>query len=66
MLFQNWAEAKTYLASDEAAYWAWLDGGSIKWRHEVRMPTDGEDWRWRVLPPDLPLDHELMRRAGRE
>lgn len=65
VLFLTRAEARAYLASDEAAYWVWQEGGTMKWRHDVRAPSHAERLRWRVLPPELPLDRELMLRAGR-
>ena len=61
VLFLTPARAEAYLGSDEAAYWAWREGGPAKRR--VRSPSSIERMLWRVLPPDMPLDRELTRRA---
>ena len=65
VLFLTQPEANAYLTTDEATYWVWQDGGSLRWRCHARTPTHAERLRWRLSPPDLPLDRELEARNQR-
>ncbi len=58
MLFLSPAEARAYLAGNEAAYWVWRDGGTSLSRF-VRRAAPWQRLLWRVLPPALPRDREL-------
>ena len=65
VLFLTPVEARAYMASNEAAYWAWRGGGRPMSRF-IRRATGWQRLLWRMWPPALPRDCELAahRRAG--
>ncbi len=63
VLFLTPVEARAYMASNEAAYWVWRDGGTAL-SHFVRRAAPWQRLLWRVLPPALPRDRELAAQRG--
>lgn len=63
VLFLTLAEARAYMASNEAAYWLWRDGGMTESRF-MRQAAGWQRLLWRVWPPALPRDRELVARRG--
>ncbi len=51
------------MASNEAGYWVWRDGGTARSRF-VRQAAAWQRLLWRVLPPALPRDRELASHRG--
>lgn len=64
VLFMPIAEARAYLASNEAAYWVWRAGGTPP-SVFARRAAPWQRLLWRVLPPALPRDRELTPSTGR-
>jgi len=58
VLFLSMAEARAYLAGNEAAYWTWRAGGTPL-SVFVRRSAPWQHLLWRVRPPALPRDREL-------
>ncbi len=65
VLFLSMAEARAYLASNEAAYWICRAGGTPL-SVFARRAAPWQRLLWRLLPPALPRDRELAARLGVE
>lgn len=63
VLFLTLADARDYMASNEAAYWVWRDRRTALSRF-VRRAVLWQRLLWRVLPLALPRDRELAAQQG--